>query len=250
MADFSSIVEHPDSQEIIDKLLSGTSPRDISRWLKLKYTKKNQSHLRLTIKLLKAFSESDYTDCYAQFKKDLAVVKNPDQQLTTKQVKNSLLNNKTYKERLEGIAEQELDIKKMLQSLIVTCHDRAEQVFDSIQQNPHKFHGDNYLLRYLNELFNAAEKYEKIINNAPDQVIQHNITLQAVQTNVDAILEAIRKTLAKLDTETSLLFMELFHNELKNLEDPVGEEMSQEERLKEAKLLEHKISNHNKPGLS
>lgn len=241
MNDFSVIIDHPDKEDIISKLLTGTTPKDVSQWLKLKYPKKEQSHLRLTIKILKEFIKSGYTDCYEQFKKDLVVVKNTNGKIDKKQLTGSLLNNKTYRERLINIAEQEIDIKTMLKSLITVCQERAEQIFDQIQQDPLKFKGDHYFLRYMTEISNLIEKFEKIVNHAPDQIIQHNVTLQAVETNTNAILTAIRTTLEKLDTETSLLFMENFYNELGALKPPSHNEMSQEERMKEARLLQEKV---------
>ena len=56
MSEFGLIKDHPDSKEIMSKLLSGSEPKDVAQWLKLKYSKKNQSHLRLTQKLLKEFA--------------------------------------------------------------------------------------------------------------------------------------------------------------------------------------------------
>lgn len=241
MPDFADIINHPDKQEIIDKILKGINPKDISSWLKLKYPNNNQKHLRLSIKIIKQFASSEYTDCYNKFKDDLQVIK-IDPTLSKKEFKSSILNNKTYQERLLNIADTELDIKTMLKSLIIVCQERAEQVFDKIQENPGSFKGDYTFLRYINELFNMIEKFDKIINNAPDQIIQHNVTLQAVESNTTAILEAIRKTLERLDTQTSLLFMELFYNELTSLNAPTQPFISQEDRLNEIKLLHEKIN--------
>ena len=55
MPDFSSIQQHPDVEEIIDKLLNGTDPKSISDSLKLRYTEDSESHLLISIKLLKEF---------------------------------------------------------------------------------------------------------------------------------------------------------------------------------------------------
>jgi len=76
MADFSLITNHPNCEEIISKLVSGTVPKEVSRWLKLKYPNKDQKHLNLTIKLLKDFVNSQYLDTYNQFTNDLVDTKN------------------------------------------------------------------------------------------------------------------------------------------------------------------------------
>jgi len=240
--DFSAIYEHPDKEEIIGKLVSGSAPKEVNQWLKLKYPDKNQSHLRLTIKILKEFANSEYVDCYDQFAKDLATVQDSDAgKIDKKMMSDSLQNNKTYRERLQAIADDELDIRTMLRSLIVVVHERAEQCFDKIQEDPHDFRGDPIFLKYMNELFNMVEKFDKIVNNAPDQIIQHNFTLQAVEDNTNAILEAVRDTIAQLDPDVALKFMDLFYNNLSKLRPPEEDIMSQEDRLKEAQLLHEKI---------
>lgn len=239
--DFSEIKGHPDSEEIISKLVSGTQPKDVSQWLKLKYPdSKKQSHLRLSIKILKDFVDSGYVDCYDQFVQDLTIVKE-SKNLQKTDYPTSLLNSKTYRERLLAIADQELDVKKMLQSLITVCYERAEQVFDKIQQDPSKIKGDHTFLKYMNEIFNMVEKFEKIVNNAPDQIIQHNVTLQAVENNTNAILEAIRETIAELDPETSMRFINSFYEKLRVLSPPESKIIAPEQRLQEATILHEKI---------
>ena len=37
--DFSKVLDHPDQDEIISKLMAGVTPKDINEWLKLKYAK-------------------------------------------------------------------------------------------------------------------------------------------------------------------------------------------------------------------
>jgi len=243
MSDFSNILEHPDSEEIVARLLKrGESPRQVNQWLKLKYPDKDQGHLRLTIKCLKDFSTSQYTDCYTQFAKDLTTHKTGGK--INRKVADSLLNNKTYQERLNEVAEKEVeivDIKQMMQSLIFASYERMEQVFDRIQEDPRNFKGDRIFLEYLEKIFNMFEKHEKLLNSAPDQIIQHNITLQAVESNTNAILEAIRETLAQMDSEASLLFMDLFYSKLKNLNAPPTDDMSHDDRVKDAKVLREKI---------
>jgi hypothetical protein len=237
VSDFGLILDHPDNEEIVSKLLTGTSPKEVGQWLKLKYPKKNQSHLRLTIKLLKEFSESEYTDCHKQFSKDLMLHKSGGK--IDKRVYESLLDNRSYRERLSEVADTELDIGKMLTSLVTVCQNRAEQVFDIIQEDPHNFSGDSVLIKYMNELINMAEKFDKLVNRAPDQIIQHNVTIQTVEAITVMFQDAIRETLAQVDPERSSLFMEIFSQKMAELKPP--EELPQEERLKEAKVLQEKV---------
>ncbi len=235
MSDFSIILNHPDSEEIISKLLSGSSSKEIYQWIKLKYPGKDQSHLRLTQKILKEFSNSPYTDMYSQVKKDVHLAKG------NKQISASLANNKVYNERIQEIAGQEIDMWNMVSNLVAICYQRVEQVFDTIQENPRNFKGDNYLLRYLAEITAAAEKLEKMRLESSGAIINHNVTMQAVEDYVALFQDIIRDILAEIDAETSMLVMERFHNKLNQMKPPTMQ--TQEERLKDVQVLEAKIVN-------
>jgi hypothetical protein len=237
MADFSLITEHPNSKDILSKLLSGTSPKDVAQWLKIKYSKKEQAHLRLSQKLLKDFNDSQYTNVYDQFKKDLTQMSKADKD--NKVVSASLLNNKTYRSRLQEIADKEFNILKVLDGLIMVTHDRFEQVFDKIQEDPESFGGDNTLLKYINTIFDVAKKLEEIRIGSPESVMQQNITQQALEEYMAIYQDAIRETLAEIDNDMAMLFMDKLYNKLNNLKAPVP--TTQDQRMKEATVLNERI---------
>lgn len=237
MADFSLLLQHPDREEIISKLVTGSSPKEVYQWLKLKYPGDAQNHLRLKLKTLKEFAESPLlTDYYGKFKQDLS-------QVTSGQVNrglsDSIINNKTYQERLKEIAGKELDWTKMVENLIAVCFQRVEQVFDTMQQDPSKFKGDNYLLRYLADITSAVERLKKISLIENDTQYKQAVSMQVLDNYKNALQETIKDLLAEIDPDTAFLFLDKLHDRLGNLEPPT--EPSQEERLEEVKMLEAKI---------
>lgn len=238
MADFSLITDHPDSKEILSKLLSGSSPKEVSQWLKIKYPDKNQAHLRLTQKLLKEFVNSQYTDVYEQFKSDLAEVSKEDKDMHNT-VSSALLNNQTYRERLQAIADKEFNILNVLDNLTVVTQQRLEQVFDRIQEEPGKFKGDHILLKYITTMFDITEKLEKIRFGAPDQILQNNVTLQAMEEYTALLQDVIRETLAEIDPDIAMLFMDKLYNRLSDLKPPTP--MTQDKRYQEAQVLNERI---------
>lgn len=238
MADFSLITDHPDSKDILSKLLSGSTPKEVAQWLKIKYPEKDQSHLRLTQKLLKDFNNSQYTNVYDQFKSDIVQVSQQDKD-NDKVLSASLLNNKTYRDRLQEIADKEFNILRVLDNLVVVTHDRLEQVFDRIQEKPGAFDGDRTLLNYINTMFEIAEKLEKIRLSAPETIMQQNVTMQAVEEYMAVYQEAIRETLAEIDPDTAMLFMDKLYNKLNELKPPTP--MTQEERIQEATVLHERV---------
>lgn len=243
MSDFSNILNHPDSQEIVAKLLDGEDPKAISDWLKVKYPDKKQAHLRLTIKLLQDFSKSQYADYYKQFQTDLVTVKSGEGQLN-KTIAASLLNNKTYQERINEIADKELDLRKMMIGIALMCQDRAIQLFDKIQENPGFVGKAEYaLIKWIEQFLGTIEKYDKVINKAPDQIIQHNHSIQYIEKQTAMMQDALFKVISELDPDNCLGLSEKFTQQLLKMKAPPEEKASTiDANFKEIKKLEEDLT--------
>ncbi len=90
-------------------------------------------------------------------------------------------------------------------------------------------------------MLNFAEKYDKIVNQSPDQIIQHNVSVQVMDQYVVLLQNCIRDTLAEIDPEASSLFLERFNENIAKLTLPNNLEpakpMTQQNRLMEAQIL-------------
>lgn len=240
-AAISIILQHPDNEEIISKLMTGIDPKDVADWLKLKYPNKEQSELRVSVKLLTDFVKSDYTSAYKQVEKDLFAIKNGEK--IDKKLANSLVNNKSYQERLSEIVEEKLELLNRFKALDMILRTRVEQIFDKIQQNPENVNGktDYVLLKYIEQYINLIEKYDKHVNNKPDQVIQHNHTLMYIDQYTACIQDAVRETLAEIDQETAMLFLEKIADKMQKLSPPNTEPISEKQILSEVNVLHNNL---------
>jgi hypothetical protein len=228
-ADYSKILQHPNSEEIVSKLMTGVDPKDICDWLKLKYDLPEQSHLKLSPSLLKSFYSDGSIDMYNTLKKDLAIVKNSTSNLANKNQSDSLKNNKTYKQKLEELASVELDAVSSLKNLVQIAQVRLEQMFDIVQSNPQNTKPDYVLLKYIEAIGNLIEKYHKAqmpsettINNT---VINNTLNVQYMEDNLAYIQEAIRETCEELDPDIAFLFMDKLSSKMKMLKEPKPEEV-------------------------
>lgn len=204
MADFAKILSHPEKDKLITKLIQGDTPKDVAQYLKVKYHEKDQTALRLSSSLLQEFIDK-YFNQY-QFLDKLVADEKAGK--TDKLVYESLLNNKSWKDRIAGLADQEIDFKKKVQELVVLISARAEQIFDKIQQNPDNMKPDYALIKWFELLMNTVEKANKMVNDLPDKVIQHDISVTMVEQHSVMFQEAIRETLLELSPEVSALFMD------------------------------------------
>ena len=219
MVDFSTLTEHPDKEEIISKIVNGSDAREINQWLKLKYPLKEQKHLVLSIKLLQEFSKSQYNDYYQQYTQQITTAVQSGQPLE-KKISDSLLNNKTFKERLSEHAEKEINVRDRFLMVDLLIRTRVEQLFDKIQENPNLNKQDYVMLKYCEQWLNMLDKYDKSQNNRPDQIIQHNYTVQYMNQTSIAIQDGLREALSELDPEVALLVMSKISEKLESIVPP------------------------------
>ena len=244
MADFSLIQTHPDVEEIINKLISGTDPKSISDWLKLKYPDDNQTHLLISIKLLKEFQQSEYLNYYDQAIKDLNKTKNNEK--INKKLALSIQNNKTYQERLNEVVDKKIDILEEYKKLRILYLARIEQLFDKIQEDPDIINSKNeyVLTKYTEQFMGLLEKMDKIINNRPDQIIQHNHVVDYVNQYTAILQQTVLETFKEIDSESAFLFMEKYAENIKKASLPEFSEsksVTDDKILKDVQILNNKL---------
>ncbi len=238
------ILEHPDKDEIISKLVIGISSKDIHDWLKAKYTNVSEAKFVIAEKSIKSF-QSNYLDIYNMINDDLVKSKSALATSTEEQLALSVQNNPTYKSKMLELAGKELDIRQIITNLCVAIESRLAQVFDEIQEDPRNINTrvDRLLIDYAEVLGNILEKYYKFTEVPVNQTVEHKVTLQVVDQHISVFHDVIRKVLSQMDLETSLYFMEVFNEEFSKLKLPVEKDgPNTEVRLAEAKLLSETIN--------
>lgn len=210
---FQRLLEHIEKDKIISKLVSGETPKQVSEYLKIKYHQPDEKTLRLSADLLQEFVDK-YLNQYNFLNKIISDEKNGK---IDKAVAKSLLENKTWKDRIAQLADDEIDFRKKISQVLVMVEARAEQIFDKIQENPRVTRDDYVLIKYFENLCQLIEKADKLANNKPDQLIQHNVTVQMVEQHSVIFQEAIRAVLKEMDPEISARFMELLSQKLNTL---------------------------------
>ncbi len=215
---FTEIIDHPRTEEIIEKILNGVPASEIVAWLKVNYDSNEEGHLILSESLIKDFSKSPYMDYHKQFETDIRKVSGGER--LDKKISSALLNNKTYQERLLELTDEGLDLKKEILKLKIFFDSRMEQIFDKIQENPDALDskGDYKLLKYTEQYLSLLEKYDKIVNNRPDQIIQHNYTMEYIDQRTEVIQDAIRETLEELGSDATLIFFNKMQEKLGSLD--------------------------------
>ncbi len=215
-SEFNKLLQHPECEKIVNKLGSGDTPKEISAYLKHKYSKPDENHLRLSASLLEDFQKS-YGSASDFMEK---IIRDEKSGALDKDIAQSLLNNKTWKERLATVIDEKVNVEKKLIDQLHMMDQRQEQIFDKIQENPGNTKLDYMLTKYFELNMALIEKIDKIVNKSPDQRIEHTYTVQMVEQQSVALQEAIKKVIGRLEPEMASLFMEMLAQEMAKLKAP------------------------------
>lgn len=242
---YKKILEHPDKDEIISKLVIGQPLSDIHDWLKSKYTNVSEAKFVLSEKILKSFQDN-YLDFYNDMLQDKANMKQALVAGTQDELELAVKNNPTYKEALVKVVGNELDIETIMARMVTNVETRLAQIFDMVQEDPRNI--NTKVERLMNDMVETLggllDKYYKWREaRSPDQIIQHNVTLQVVDQHISVFHDVIKEVLSQMDLETSMYFLEVFNEKMSKLKAPTPETgPSQEMKLVEAKLLNETIN--------
>jgi hypothetical protein len=238
------ILDHPDKDEIIAKLILDVAPKDITDWLAGKYTNVSEAKFVIAEKSIKTFKEN-YLDVYNMIQEDISKTKQAVATSTEESLELAVRGNPTYKKMMLGLAENKLEVRDMIAHLCLAVETRLGQVFDEIQEDPRNINSriDRVLIEYGELLGGLLEKYYKFTESPADLTIQHNVTLQVVDQHISVFHDVIREVLSQLDLESSMLFMELFNEKMSKLKPPTPEVIPNTDmKLAEAKLLNETIN--------
>jgi hypothetical protein len=224
------ILHHPDFQEILAKLLNSISPKDIAEGLNLRYQEVESKKFQLSERMIKTF-KADYLDFYMTMKNDLTALQAP-QTPASQALLDTLNNNIAYKDALTKYANTELDIKQRIAQLCSIIEVRTEQVFNNMQEDVGNMRNDRILIEWVSALTSALHELREANEVSPDAIsIQNNISIQVLDTHMDAVFSIIREILTKLDYDTSLAFVDMWHDAMGNLKEKTVEAVPVEQRL-------------------
>ena len=212
-ADFTKILDHPEKTQIISKLVSGENPKVVSAYLKDKYPKPDEVHLRIPATTLQEFLDT-YADHHGYVKK---IIQRDADSKIDKKIAESLMDTRAWRERIVDGVKKEISYIDKLDSVLTILETRSEQIFDMIQNDPENTRTDYVFTKYMELLMLAIEKGDKIRNDRPDIRVEHTYTVQMVEQQSVAFQNAIRRMLERLGPEYGSLFMDLLKDELSKM---------------------------------
>jgi len=243
MSVLERVLEHPDKDEIISKLIIDIPEKDINDWLQVKYSNPGESKFIISKNSLKEFKDN-YLDIYAKIKEDILKAKtSPLGELDL-----TLKSNKLYKAKILEAADKKIDIEEKLARLITAIEDRAAEVFDRMQNQEIDFKKDQIVINYLNLLgdtltkyYEIKEKQEKSQLATITNINNTNVTIQVLDQQVSIFYDIFKEVLGTLDFQTSMRCLELFNDKLAKAKLANTKEFTLDQQAAEVKLLNETV---------
>ena len=216
MSDYHKLLNHPDRDQIISRLTAGEPVREVARWLKQKYP--NNKYNQASFAFLDRFRRN-YLNIHGTILEDLKTkIQEQQHEEMNEHIKQVVKKNKTYSEKLEEIVDTQIDWKKRLNQYLNIVETRFAALFDMAQENPKSLKPDRAMIDWMRNMLEMVREIRKV-EGAPDQIIQHNVAITAVDEKVSILQQAVIMTLSELPIQTSSYLIDKLHENLKQVEE-------------------------------
>lgn len=216
MAPISKIHSHPDKDEIIQRLTTGESVRDVEAWIASKYPARTQTHLRVSSSTIQNF-KSDFLNLKGQVLQDIK-----DAALLTKETikyETQLADvqaTNSYQEKINSIAQERLDQQRELIEIFHILKSRAEYFYNKLETSDFSDKQEKAFQKYLDQMIVALEQYKKYVEGH-QEVTRHDVNINIMSDQVSLIRESVREILSDLDPALAVKFMASLSAKMRNL---------------------------------
>jgi len=238
------ILNHPDKEELLSKIIIGIDISDINQWLSTKYSAVSEKKYVISTTSLQKFKDN-YLDIYNIIQQDLMATKTAVNNNSEEDLQLAINNLPAYKDVMVKAANEELDIRKIIKNLCLAIETRVGQIYDIIQEDPRNLNTrhERVFMDMCEKLGNILEKYYKFTEQPATNVVQNNISLQFQDKSISAIHDIIKKILSQMNEANSFHFIEMLNEEISKLKLPSEKEVvGADVRLAEVKLLNETIN--------
>lgn len=230
------ILNHPDREEIIKRLLDLESVQSISKWLQAKHPENKDNQIAFATlaifrkEYLNMDSESIRLLRKERQKQKMGLTFNPNtaafteksnesQELHALRVKDTLLNSPTYRERLKTITDARLDAPRLVKELHTLLSARLESYYNEISLSPtvsDSLKTDKMFAEYVRLVFDLLKDSKKITDDHSTAVDEGTVNLNIVHEQIGMVRDIVKELLAEIDPGLALEFMDRLKARLDN----------------------------------
>jgi hypothetical protein len=210
----STVVRHPDKEELIKMLLNGDSVKQIESWLKKKYPRSKRHHI--SYMTLQKF-RSENLNIKGNLLEDIKTKKKSDELVSADaEIRMAVMNSSEYQNKISEIVSNEMDVARKLLEMEKLISSRMEFYFNSVSSGGN-LKGDRVFLEYLNTMRSIMQDWKKYVDGFADKKIEHNVNVNIVDDQLKIMKEVVVEVLREMDPALVLVFMEKINYKMSGL---------------------------------
>jgi hypothetical protein len=216
----NKILHHPDREEIVKRLSEGESVRSVHSWLNYKYAKFSK-HNKVSIPTLQAFRK-EVMGMEGKALRDVQDArKREEAELEKQYAEQAVVSTNAYKDKINAIAGQHLDVSTKILQMDAIVADRMEYWFNLLKQGDeapsHKV--DYELRKYIDQQMAILQQYKKLVEGMADKRVDYNVNITVMNDQLKALQAVIRDLICEeLGPEKAIEFMGKLTDRLEGLD--------------------------------
>lgn len=204
------ILNHPDKDEIVKKLVEGESVRSIEEWLKKKHS---DSKKHVTYITLHKFRK-DYLNIQGEYLSDIQEIRKAKDSADKEEERQEIIKNSSpYREKLEEIVDAEIDVTRRLLEMEALINSRLEYYFNVLQSGG-TLREDKIFMEYINILRGVMSDWKKFIEGHTDNKVEHNVNVNVMMQQVTIIKNVVSDVLLEMDSEKIPVFIDKLNQKM------------------------------------
>jgi len=214
------VLNHPDKEDMIKRLLGGDSVKEVERWLKEKYPRSKRLHVSyMTLQKFRADHLNLKGDVLGDIKNRRTEL---DREAVEAETKMVLQNSSAYQQKIEEIAEGKLDVSRRLLEMDSLINSRLEFYYNLLE-NGGTLREDKIFIEYINTMKGLMQDWKKYVEGVADKRIDHNININVVNEQARILKETVIDVLGEISPELITVFVERLDARTKVLTGSFGE---------------------------
>ena len=214
------ILNHPDKETVISKLLEGDSVKEVERWLKEKYPRTRRLHISyMTLQKFRAEHLNIKGEVLDDIKNKRGEI---DREATEAEARMIIKASSSYQQKLEEIASSELDVTRRLLEMDKLINSRIEYYYNLLQEGG-SLREDKIFIEYINTMKALMQDWKKYIEGVADKKIEHNINISVVNEQARILKEAVLDVLQELNPELVSVFVDRLDIKMRQLDGTESE---------------------------
>jgi cysteinyl-tRNA synthetase len=210
------VLNHPDREDIISKLLEGDSVKSVEAWLKKKYPRTKRLHVSyMTLQKFRGENLNLKGNLLDDIKNKRTEV---DREALDAETKLVIASSSAYQQKIDEIATSELDVARRLLEMDKVIGSRIEHYYNLLDTGGGSIREDKVFIEYINTMKSLMQDWKKYVEGVADTRIDHNININIVNEQAKMLKEVVLGILQDISPELVGVFVSRLDHKIRALD--------------------------------